>query len=232
VNANDPSGLCSNSNCFDYEPVEEQGSNPYPVRPAGIGLRDEPKDMPDQPNGENGPTGGLGGGDFFFDAAAGGDRPFGWGLIVKAAENETCARALGATSGGDAKRALYGAKFERANLGEFKFTETPNGQRTTVDSAPLAATFQGPNGAHTIQVNENLYWHNPQNSPARNVETGHIAPFDWVGAISNLIERPLSTDQFRTGVVLHELRHVLGAPQETSANRAKYNQEIYDSCLK
>lgn len=96
-----------------------------------------------------------------------------------------------------------------------------------VNGAGLAV--QGEDG---ITINSNLNWFVPSQTFATVAGTGQVVPFDWQSALSSQVGATLNLAQAQALVILHELEHLGGAPQETSSQSQQYNTNIYQNCLK
>jgi hypothetical protein len=87
----------------------------------------------------------------------------------------------------------------------------------------------GPN-RFVIEINLSANWFDPSRTSVFNVTTGRTQTVNLQRAIGDSIGRPgLTGVEFRTLTILHEFKHVLGAPQEGS--NSTYNRDIADKCL-
>jgi len=83
-----------------------------------------------------------------------------------------------------------------------------------------------------------------------NIDSGYVLPSQTVVFVGNEnnqattinlaqitsiglgLNEVMSTGDYQSLIMLHEFKHVLGAPQETPAQVVPYNRSIWDECLR
>ena len=140
--------------------------------------------------------------------------------------SEECARSLGAQNTSDALSRFDKLSFEFADLGKFMVTQLPIG--TKIDEVRNKAPLAEQSG-NVIRVNHNVNWFSPDSAHAVEGSTGETTVFNLLGALaSELGVSVLTVGQFQTLVLLHEVGHAFGKPQERDA---EYNRMIFRDCL-
>ncbi len=150
--------------------------------------------------------------------------------FAKSKLTDKCAKALGFVSAAIAITELANTQVtfgsNSTTLAPFVVSDMGTGYQV-VNGAGLAV--QGDNG---ITINSNLNWFVPSQTFATVAGTGQVVPFDWQSALSSQVGATLNLAQAQALVILHELEHLAGAPQETPGQSQQYNTNIYQNCLK
>jgi hypothetical protein len=109
---------------------------------------------------------------------------------------------------------------------------TPFGvDRTSGTQQWVAGPLAWSGGNSQIQVNGSLNWLAPQATSARDVNTGQWVTLDFLNYYGQVVEadRPLTNAEFFSQIILHEVGHLLGEPQESSNT---YDKRIFEKCIK
>jgi RHS repeat-associated protein len=97
-------------------------------------------------------------------------------------------------------------------------------------TVPAQSDPSANNGAGSILINLNFGWMNPTNLTV-NLVAGGTGVTDFVLDVGTSIGDPaLTTSQYYELVLLHELGHLLGVPQEPK-NNPTYNTNIFNDCI-
>jgi hypothetical protein len=80
-----------------------------------------------------------------------------------------------------------------------------------------------------IQINSGYNWINPDDTYAYNVTTKTVEKLSFLQTLNTALGTQLSPTEYRSLILLHEFRHVLGAPTETDL--VEFNKEIVSNCL-
>ena len=154
-----------------------------------------------------------------------------------------CAAALGTgkTSSADAQAVLdktvfsygYTGNFngmgDLANLGRLVVNEGADGKSIAAGSGIPSISYTT-NGVNYIALNGNVNWFAPDSTVAVDAKSGSWTQFQLATAVGgDMGMGTLSADQFDTLVVLHELSHLLGAPQEKASGA--FNLAIFRDCI-
>lgn len=148
-----------------------------------------------------------------------------------------CAELMGFGSGKEAAAAFKKTLVEVRPMGNLRVREDQflgiPALRPTVDTPAPAQALPASRSTGfpgVIYVNSNFNWGAPENVPALNVSNGTWLYMNYQQMVAGLIGRTaLSTSDYHALLLLHEFRHVLGAPQESDP--AKFNKEIAEKCL-
>jgi hypothetical protein len=120
-------------------------------------------------------------------------------------------------------------------LGELVAAVTNAGKVLTDASGSPAQSWTDPNTKiDIIELNGNINWYFPDSSVARVSGTTEYTNFPIASAVAQefLGVETISGSQFKALVVLHEMSHLYGAPQETEKTKAAFNANIFHNCLK
>jgi RHS repeat-associated protein len=108
---------------------------------------------------------------------------------------------------------------------------TVNANGNVVNGATPAQSSPPTGQPGSILINLNFGWMNPTNLTV-NLTTGGTGVRNFVFSIGTSIGDPgLTTSQYYELVLLHELGHLLGVPQEP-VNDPTYNKNIFNDCIK
>jgi RHS repeat-associated protein len=83
----------------------------------------------------------------------------------------------------------------------------------------------------SITINKYINWYFPDKTIATLAGTADAVVYNWQEALSGLVGATLSLTEAQALVILHEVAHILGAPQEDESNYEQFNTTIYKNCL-
>jgi hypothetical protein len=234
VNSNDPTGLCVINGqeypdpCFRVITVSTGGGRGHAGGGAGGGGARGVPSMEVGPEFEFG-GGGQGGGTSMNGGIAhkpGSDTgPSGYSLTMDLLKRASanCLRDIGATSRTQAVNTLRGSTIKYVYGGVPIIDATG---RTTNGAAAASAN----EGTQTISINLNFGWMNPAKVAVQTTSGGYLY-IDQLLTVGTSIGQPsLSATQYDELVLLHELGHLLGTPQEEADS--PYNRNIFTDCIK
>jgi hypothetical protein len=137
-----------------------------------------------------------------------------------------CFGLFGFSSGSAAQNYLNNVTFIAVNLGNLQVSSTRAGLQPTLNTPPPAEV----NGFGTaILINTAYNWSNFSQVTATVKATGKTTNFDYLAGVNGILGSNMTSDQLATLIVLHELRHLRGAPQETSTRT--FNLPILQDCI-
>lgn len=146
---------------------------------------------------------------------------------LQALSNPKCAKALGAKSPQAAESLLNSTNITYQNLGAFVVKDMGSALQL-VSNSPYAET-----SGSSIIINTNLSVTAPDTTLATIAGTDKTTFWPAAQQMALQVGAPsLSADQFDALMILHEVEHLLGAPQESPQNSQAYNTNIWDNCLK
>jgi hypothetical protein len=104
-----------------------------------------------------------------------------------------------------------------------RIQDTPTGKKF-LSAPPPAQEIQG-----AVELNTAFNWLNPEALTVLNVTTGQNEVVDFVAATNQALGTALTRFNISPLIILHEFRHVLGAPQETDP--IGFNRSIVKNCI-
>jgi len=133
-----------------------------------------------------------------------------------------CLSDLGATSDQQASNELMNSTILYQN-GTVPAVNPTTGQ---VTNGAVPASTQGT----TITINLNFGYADPTNVSATNSTNGNYLSINMLAALANQMGvASISTSQYWELLLLHEVGHMLGVPQEGPGSN--YNANIFNDCI-
>jgi hypothetical protein len=147
-------------------------------------------------------------------------------------DKDSCWKRMGAASAAEAKDKLKAAKIGLVDYGGVEVTERPPQEGLDPATAPKEYEFKWKNGyaqGDAITVNLNLF-----NSPAEQKWKVGNQSMSLLEIMEKSGYGNLTAGQYRTMVLLHELSHLLGRPDDqTSPTVTKaFDLGVIQDCLK
>ena len=157
------------------------------------------------------------------------NRPLGFAGANDALAKSDCYKLFGFSSAMAAERFFKGINFETGSFGQLQVQSVPGGLQIVNGTPPPAESIAQ---TSTIKVNYSYNWANLASVTATNITTGGSVVIDYLAIINGAIGTNMSAGNLSNLILLHELKHVRGAPQESQDEFNKFNREIYDKCIK
>jgi hypothetical protein len=149
-------------------------------------------------------------------------------------KSKDCANAVGAQSSQQAESKLENNIPQLKLLGQLQFTGTSSDLQLVPNSPPLAQSNTGFLGlGQSISINDSFsYWTAPQiawvsvNGVGQTIN--EVAAEAYQDGVSTL-----TGDQYRSLIILHELKHLFGGdhPGDTPAALKAYDMPILQNCF-
>jgi len=160
-----------------------------------------------------------------LDHTAATNHIFGSPFARRLLQSEDCAKAVGAPNSKHAVGEFDKLRFRFSDLGSHRAQLNSDGSINAITPAPL-----GSQNGNLITINSRTDWLNPDRTIAE-VEGGGSIVVALASALATLLKvESLSGGEFNALVILHEIKHYLGAPQEP-AGGYEYNRAIIRNCM-